>query len=104
MQYLTSDDVSLPKYETRKVVEAVQIEAIGLVEDDESLVLIVPRVLNFKPFTVPKACVEKHQPEPGWYFVRYKDGYQSFSPAEPFEESARFLCEGSHELNQGFLK
>ena len=28
----------------------------------------------------------KHRPESGGYFVVYKDGYESFSPAEAFED------------------
>jgi hypothetical protein len=27
----------------------------------------------------------KHKPEVGGYYVVYKDGYRSFSPAEAFE-------------------
>ena len=30
--------------------------------------------------------VRKHQPRIGGYYVVYKDGYKSFSPAEAFEE------------------
>ncbi len=30
--------------------------------------------------------MRKHQPKIGGYFVVYKDGYKSFSPAEAFEE------------------
>lgn len=28
----------------------------------------------------------KHKPEVGGYYVQYADDYESFSPAEPFEE------------------
>lgn len=30
--------------------------------------------------------LDKHKPEPGGYLVRYSDGYQSYSPAAPFEQ------------------
>lgn len=30
--------------------------------------------------------MQKHQPRAGGYFVVYKDGYESWSPAEAFEE------------------
>jgi hypothetical protein len=33
--------------------------------------------------------IRKHNPQPGGYFVVYDDGYQSFSPAEAFEEGYR---------------
>lgn len=29
--------------------------------------------------------MRKHNPKVGGYFVQYEDGYQSFSPADPFE-------------------
>jgi hypothetical protein len=36
--------------------------------------------------TLPKGYVVKHQPEIGGYYVRYKDGYESYSPQKAFEE------------------
>lgn len=33
----------------------------------------------------------KHQPHRGGYFVQYEDGYQSFSPAEAFEDGYALL-------------
>ncbi len=35
---------------------------------------------------VTDAWMVKHQPIVGGYFIRYKDGYESFSPKEAFEE------------------
>ena len=35
--------------------------------------------------TVDRVWMRKHEPQVGGYFVVYKDGYCSFSPAEPFE-------------------
>ena len=29
--------------------------------------------------------VQKHNPQSGGYYVRYEDGYESYSPAEAFE-------------------
>ena len=37
------------------------------------------QVLVLQPY------VEKHAPRVGGYFVRYDDGYESFSPAAAFE-------------------
>jgi hypothetical protein len=36
--------------------------------------------------TVTKDYLEKHKPQIGGYYVLYKDGYESFSPAEVFED------------------
>jgi hypothetical protein len=40
---------------------------------------------------IPEVCVSdeyasKHNPDAGGYYVRYADGYESFSPAQAFEE------------------
>ncbi len=37
-------------------------------------------------FRVDGAYMAKHNPEVGGYWVRYADGYESFSPCEAFEE------------------
>ena len=39
-----------------------------------------------RDYPVSKEYMEKHKPQIGGYFVVYKDGYQSFSPAEAFED------------------
>ena len=48
--------------------------------------IIVPANGMFAPFPVSRDFVMKHSPEAGGYYVQYKDGYTSFSPAEAFEE------------------
>jgi hypothetical protein len=47
---------------------------------------IVPVDEGFAPFPVSGEFMAKHKPQPGGYFVVYADGYQSFSPAQAFEE------------------
>lgn len=34
---------------------------------------------------VDVSYLNKHKPEPGGYYVRYEDGYESYSPPEAFE-------------------
>jgi hypothetical protein len=41
---------------------------------------------GWAPIKVDGAYLAKHKPVAGGYFVVYKDGYLSFSPAEAFEE------------------
>jgi hypothetical protein len=48
--------------------------------------MIVPTEKHFAPFFVTAEYLSKHKPEVGGYYVVYKDGYKSFSPAEAFEE------------------
>jgi hypothetical protein len=48
--------------------------------------LIYPEEKRYAPFHVPQDYIEKHSPQVGGYYVVYKDGYKSFSPADAFEE------------------
>ena len=41
---------------------------------------------NIPSFTVSAEYLAKHKPVIGGYFVVYADGYESFSPAQAFEE------------------
>lgn len=41
---------------------------------------------GYGPLPVDAAWYRKHRPEKGGYFVAYKDGYESFSPAQAFED------------------
>ena len=77
-----------PKYKCHKVVWALQIESIkqnlttitadlsydlSFVEDGYALIRV-----TFGFF-------DKHKPKAGDYYVVYKDGYKSISPAKAFE-------------------
>jgi len=69
------------KYQSIKVVEAFQIDQIEgtrLYDEDGGFV------------DVSHEWIAKHEPKAGGYFVRYKDGYESWSPAGAFEEG--YIC------------
>lgn len=71
--------IELPKYQCHKVVHALKIKSIvGL--------LITPEDSGYGQFTVASEYLEKHNPQPGGYYIVYEDGYKSFSPAKAFEE------------------
>ena len=74
---------TLPLYRSHKLVEAFQIRAI--VQDRTGGAGLIPEGDLFERFTVDAAYLLKHAPRPGGYFVRYRDGYCSWSPAEAFE-------------------
>jgi hypothetical protein len=77
----------LPKYRSHKEVEALKIGAISQMPDGG--LYITPEAVVFPPFEVPAKFVPKHRdgvPEVGWYWVKYDNDYQSFSPAKAFEE------------------
>lgn len=52
---------------------------------------IVPEESQYLPFTVDREYLTKHQPIVGGYYVVYKDGYKSFSPAKEFEDGYTLL-------------
>ncbi len=84
----------LPIYKCHKEVAALKIKSIELDEDQAKIenrdsdgsAMITPENESFEAFRVDAEYVSKHKPVAGGYFVVYKDEYQSFSPAEAFEE------------------
>lgn len=86
-------DVALPKYRSHKIVEACVISAFGYPEEkslqdmtEHSPVIIYPADIEIPPFTVPYRYILRHAPEPGGVFVRYEDGYISYSPYPQFDK------------------
>lgn len=74
-------------YQCHKRVEAAKILDIGqqkIVSTDSVETLLKLEGETFA-LIVSKEYVAKHKPQIGGYFVRYDDGYQSFSPAAAFE-------------------
>jgi hypothetical protein len=79
----------MPKYVCHKEVWALKIKAIEVLfvdEDDSVHAIITPEEEGYAPFKVDEAYLNKHKPLVGGYYVLYKGGYQSFSPAKEFEE------------------
>lgn len=89
------DNVSreLPKYQSHKKVWALKIKEIVFDSDlaktenreTDGSAMITPKEAGYAPFKVDHAYVSKHMPKAGGYYVLYKDGYKSWSPAEAFE-------------------
>jgi hypothetical protein len=81
----------MPAYQSHKKVWALKIKDIRLDGEDENTetdgsAMITPEEPGYAPFRVSQEYMRKHKPQIGGYFVQYKDGYKSFSPAQPFEE------------------
>lgn len=77
----------LPRYQAIKVVEAALIVEVhghrsggGVLRLD-----LVDRDGHQLEHIVSRAYMEKHAPKAGGYYVRYADGYESWSPAAAFE-------------------
>jgi hypothetical protein len=74
----------LPRYRSHKIVRAVKIDRV--VRGEGNGWLIYPADSSFAPIAVSSAYVETHAPQWGGYYVVYEDGYESWSPAQAFEE------------------
>lgn len=74
----------MPRYQSHKKVWALKIAAVAIMGDLSAT--ITPADEGYAPFNVTSEYVQKNRPQPGGYFVVYDDGYQSFSPAGPFEK------------------
>lgn len=78
----------MPRYKCHKEVWALKIQGIERVPFGNAGVrhTLVPADTRYAPFEVDLEYIEKHHPRVGGYYVVYKDGYKSFSPAEAFED------------------
>lgn len=84
-------EVEMPRYKSHKEVWALKIAKIvrdgdGENRETDGSAMITPEEDGYMPFRVEHEYMRKHQPEVGGYYVVYKDGYKSFSPAEAFED------------------
>lgn len=85
----------MPRYKSHKTIWALKIKSIvfdaDLAREDDNRetdgsAMITPEESGYAPFKVNHAYVKKHEPKAGGYYVVYADGYQSWSPAEAFED------------------
>ena len=84
----------LPAWKCHKIVNAAKIMSVDVL--DAELGEYALRLDSGVEGDIPSAVVtqgwcEKHEPETGGYLVVYEDGYQSYSPAEPFESGYTLL-------------
>lgn len=94
----TQTQREMPRYRCHKEVWALKIRSITYDADlaqkenretDGSMTLVFEEDDKYGPMKVPAKFVPRTtagRPHSGWYFVAYKDGYQSFSPPQAFEE------------------
>ena len=80
-----AEEMEMPRYKCHKEVWALKIKEIQPVNLGEDGAVIVPEENGYAPFRVTGKYMQKHKPIEGGYFVQYKGGYQSFSPADAFE-------------------
>lgn len=73
--------MSLKSYKSHKTVEAAKIIALTA----PTTVVVINSSNGSETVTVDPSYFEKHKPEVGGYYVKYGDGYESWSPAAAFE-------------------
>jgi hypothetical protein len=77
--------LEMPKYRCHKVVWALKINTIEVVDSHGRRRLHFEDV-RYAAVSKDHAWVVNTNAEPGGYYVVYADGYSSFSPAKAFEE------------------
>lgn len=74
----------MPRYQCHKIVHALKIKEVTYNDTNGSTGLLFEDA-GYAPIEAKPAFVDKHNPQPGGYYVVYEDGYTSFSPAAAFE-------------------
>lgn len=88
---LMSGEHPIPLYRSHKRVHALQIKSVdfdekAVAENSDKPFILTFVDERFPPLPVSDDWNSKHEPQPGYYWVRYADGYESCSPAQAFEE------------------
>jgi hypothetical protein len=80
--------IQMPRYRCHKEVWALKIARISPCSQEDTLdgsAVISPEG-GYNPFWVSAEYMRKHNPQIGGYYVVYRDGYTSWSPASEFED------------------
>ena len=87
--------LELPKYQSHKIVQAALISEIYHVDRNanETALKLQVGIDDFIVIHVNQQYVNKHKPEVGGYYIRYEDGYESWSPKEVFEKGNTLIKE-----------
>jgi hypothetical protein len=86
--------MTYPRYRCHKIVEAFKIVGISPAYGNAGVCLIVDlRGEGGTSITVPQQWLARHNAEIGGYWVRYEDGYESYSPAGAFEKGYTLIAD-----------
>lgn len=89
----TGASAEMPRYKCHKEVWALKIKAVTrnsvlaalTGNESDGSAVITPEDAGYGDFRVDADYLGKHDPKPGGYYVVYRDGYTSYSPADAFE-------------------
>ena len=85
-------EVSLPEYLCHKIVRAAKIVGVALSPTPGFHRLALEGAAHVD---VTRMWYGNRAPQPGGYYVQYKDGYSSYSPAEAFEAGYEPIWSGT---------
>ena len=77
--------IEMPRYRCHKEVWALKIAEVTVPTGSGGVELVFEDS-RYAPLYLPRTWEERHRPMAGGYYVVYKDGYTSYSPAEAFED------------------
>lgn len=88
------DQMEMPRYKCHKEVWALKIESVqrlsrrgdGTTDEVEPGVCLTFSDRGYAPTEVEWKVVSRYMPKPGDYYVVYRDGYKSISPAKEFDD------------------
>lgn len=86
----------MDRYTCYKEVEAFKINRIYEIGETEGNPDNVALVAGEMEVLVSEAYMNKHKPQVSGYYVKYPDGYESWSPAEAFEGGYTLIVEDSN--------
>ncbi len=75
----------LPAYQSHKIVRAFKIDEITPSDVKADDTFLISKSLEGRIVVGPE-YLAKHNPQVGGYYVKYEAGYESFSPADAFED------------------
>lgn len=76
--------LEMPRWKCHKEVWALKIDRIETEPDNSAR--LYPVDTRYAPFYVFSEWLNRHNPTAPGYYVVYKDGYNSWSPVEAFED------------------
>lgn len=80
--------MQMPEYKSHKTVQALRIEEVRETDAGAEIHFLGS---EHPCVHVDADWIHSHKPAAGGYFVRYNDGYTSYSPAKAFEEGYTLL-------------
>ena len=73
--------MKLTKYKCHKTVQAGKIASFDLDAQGDNILVLVGVI---EPVTVSEEYMHNFMPKKDGYYILHEDGYESFSPEEPF--------------------